>query len=482
MKKFIVLGFLYFLCSMFGQQISMDYLLENIIEHSLDNGLNWRVNTAFGINDQRKIIKMDLGNYNYSKIFYDDESFSDSTDTELNIYSAYYLRFDKYLKPSGTLDYFINLNFKDNFSTWLHPRITSNGDHLDNYTGLPRTRRLGFNSGEVDLSGLGYFSNWLNIWYGRSRHNWGTIIGNNLPLSKESPSYESLNINFDLNKYRFSYFHGFLENINDFNRYITGKGIEYTNKKNLLFSFQEIIIYSGLNRSLDFAYLNPISTHLDIELNDRDNDFDGYESQNAIWQMSFDYLLKKFFRISWNIAIDEFALDQMSSDTLSSRNDYAYNIRFCYKNNFLIPSSLIFENIFISKYMFRHSRGENNFVLRNLPLGSNLGSNIDLKRVGIKFLYKDIYFIELFCGLKKIGQNSILNNPYSPNIFTGYDSSENLIRSDFISFKFGGFIKERMKIYSHFEFEKFNKELKNKLMVSIEFYFFKKTYKGKTWI
>ena len=43
--------------------------------------------------------------------------------------------------------------------------------------------------------------------------------------------------------------------------------MEWTNKKSLVLSLSEVAIYSGFNRSFDIAYLNPISSHLELELN-----------------------------------------------------------------------------------------------------------------------------------------------------------------------------------------------------------------------
>ena len=55
--------------------------------------------------------------------------------------------------------------------------------------------------------------------------------------------------------------------------------------------------------------MNPISTHLEVELNERLN-ITGGENANAIWQLSFDYLFKKRLRISINYLFDEFVIDE----------------------------------------------------------------------------------------------------------------------------------------------------------------------------
>ena len=112
-------------------------------------------------------------------------------------------------------------------------------------------------------------------------------------------------------KIKVKYIHGFLEsNTENINRYVTAKGIEYTNKKTFLLSFSEIIIYSGYNRPIDIAYLNPISTHLEIELNNRLNNV-GTDNSNAVWQISIDKLFKNKIRFSFNYLYDEFVIDEV---------------------------------------------------------------------------------------------------------------------------------------------------------------------------
>ena len=68
------------------------------------------------------------------------------------------------------------------------------------------------------------------------------------------------------------------------------------------------MIYSGEGRSLDIGYLNPIGSHLEIELNNRLNVISTFNA-NAVWQIHVDYLLLKNIRISFNLLYDEFVFD-----------------------------------------------------------------------------------------------------------------------------------------------------------------------------
>ena len=90
---------------------------------------------------------------------------------------------------------------------------------------------------------------------------------------------------------QFKTFNGFLERKDGYNRYISARAIEWSNKKSVLISLSEVIVYSGINRPMDFSYLNPISSHLEVELNDRQNQL-STSSGNAMWQLSTDILTR----------------------------------------------------------------------------------------------------------------------------------------------------------------------------------------------
>ena len=98
----------------------------------------------------------------------------------------------------------------------------------------------------------------------------------------------------DYGKVRVRYIYGFLENIdNNINRYITARGLEWTNKRSFIIGFSETVIYSGINRSMDLGYLNPISSHLEIELNNRLNIIGDGNSNALFGNYTLDYLIKE---------------------------------------------------------------------------------------------------------------------------------------------------------------------------------------------
>ena len=250
---------------------------------------------------------------------------------------------------------------------------------------LPKDKqRLSLVSGETDLSGQ-VIQMIIYIFILVGGESWGAGEDIQLALSHNSPSYDYFKFLYDHNKVRFIYFHGFLETINQNNRYIAGKGFEISNYKNLVASISEVIIYSGFNRPVDFSFLNPISSILEVEQNNRQNLL-GFDNANAIWQISIDKLIKNRLRISGNLMIDELILDSEEIDS-GKVNNYGWSFRASYnivKNNNLF--NLYFNTLYISSHALKHGIGYNNFVQRGHPLGWRYGSDGTKFKIGLRSL------------------------------------------------------------------------------------------------
>jgi hypothetical protein len=225
---------------------------------------------------------------------------------------------------------FGHFSFKKHYYGYLYPRIVNDTTAFIRYSGTPQDiARGGFNSGETDLSGIGFQNDWLTLQLGRGRESWGAGNEIQLALSENSPAYDYGLLGLDFGKLRVKYIHGFLESTeNDINRYITARGIEWTNRKSLVMGLSETVIYSGEDRPLDIGYINPISTHLEVELNERLNT-SGANNANGVWQISGDWLLNQKLRISGNYLFDEFVLDQVEFDN-GKEHGKAYSGRISY--------------------------------------------------------------------------------------------------------------------------------------------------------
>ena len=297
----------------FSQEIPNEFLEFQVQKLLTDTGQNWETNTTFGLPRFQSISKTNIEN----SIKFDS----------LNIRT----RTGIFTKNGAMALYgFGHFSFKKNYYAYLYPRIVNNPDAFIRYSGIPRDiTRGGFNSGETDLSGIGFQNDWLTLQLGRGRESWGAGKEIQLALNENSPAYDYGLLMLDFGRLRTKYIHGFLESTeNDINRYITARGIEWTNRKSLVIGLSETVIYSGEDRPLDIGYLNPISTHLEIELNDRLNIL-GDGSANGVWQVSGDWLINQKFRISSNYLFDEFVLDQVEFDN-GKEHFIAYSGRISY--------------------------------------------------------------------------------------------------------------------------------------------------------
>ena len=248
----------------------------------------------------------------------------------------------------------------------------------------------------IVYSGFGFENNWVVLQLGRGSEDWGAGNDISLALSNRGDPYEYFMLSSDYGNLRVKYIHGFLETTSDsINRYLNVRGLEWTNKKSLIIGISETIVYSGLsNRSMDIAYFNPISTHLELELNDRLNFIKGGHS-NTVWQIHMDWLFKNRSRLSINYLIDEFILDP---DIESNKiNSTAYSLRYSIT---LLNSKDKILNFFVSRISvgtptFRHAMGSNNFVNNGIPLGWEYGSDGKEINWGFNYLHNSKRFLEL---------------------------------------------------------------------------------------
>ena len=195
------------------------------------------------------------------------------------------------------------------------------------------------------------------------------------------------------------------------NRFLVAKGIEFTNKKSFLLGASETIIYSGLNRPLEIAYLNPVSSHLETELNNR-LQIKGNGNSNAVWQIHLDILFKEAIRVSMNILIDEFVFDP--DIEIGKEHGRALSFRISYKALKLGDNILIFHSkyIYVGTPTFRHGTGTNNFVHNMFPLGWSKGSDAEEFSLGFNYSDKKSIIFSLNTGFIIYGDENILFRPF----------------------------------------------------------------------
>ena len=310
---------------------------------------------------------------------------------------------------SFSLSGFNRFQYKNHYYGYIYPSFVSKTFNNDVSDVKPKLIHH-----KEDQYGLGFENNWAILQISRGKQSWGAGNDIQLAMSENSSVYDYFLLGSDYGKVRVRYMHGYLENVEtNINRYITARGLELTNNRFMVVGFSEIVIYSGEDRLMDLGYLNPMSSHLEIELNNRLNVL-GVNYSNAVWQIHMDYLPIENFRVSLNYLYDEFVMDQQIE--LEKEHGKALSLRVAYtplsssKHLFTLFSSLVY----VGTPTFRHKIGTNNFVQNGRPLGWSRGSDGQEICVGMNYFnYKNLIF-SFSTGLLQNGQESIINRVFEP--------------------------------------------------------------------
>ena len=353
------------------------------------------------------------------------------------------------LNKKNSITAYSYIFFENNFFSYFNLNIN---DEVSSFRLYKNIEKKIMNSStktiKIDFSGFGFENNWVNVQINRGSERWGAGENIELALSNSSDSYDYFELGSDYGNIRVKSIYGFLEKSNDnINRYITGRGIEWSNKKSFIIGFSETVIYSGYNRSFDIGYLNPVSSHLETELNNRLN-IKGNENSNAVWQLHSDLLLKEKIRISFNYLFDEFVLDP--DIEIGKDHGRAFSLRFSYsvKNQNKNMLTFYFKNIFVGSPTFRHGNGTNNFVQKNRPLGWEKGSDSQEISFGLNYSNKKTIFWFFNSGSIWSGDENIKERAYDPykNYLKDSFPSGYIIKKRFLDSNFEWWIKKNFRL------------------------------------
>ena len=410
----------------FSQSIPNDFFSYQSRKLFYDAGRDWKSLTIFGPIRFNKKYQNKLKNFNTPTHFDGQIRFDTSNDS----YSLY-----------G----FGRFNYKNHYYGYAYPIIVNKKEN--SHHSRMRTKLI---NNQENHSGLGFENSWIILQIGKGKESWGAGNDIQLALSENSGTYDYFLLGSDYGKVRVRYIHGFLENVEtNINRYITARGFEWTNKRSFIIGFSETVIYSGENRSIDIGYLNPMSSHLEIELNDRLNVV-GNTNSNSVWQLHIDYYLNKRIRFSGNYLYDEFVIDQHIE--IGKEHGKAFSVRLAYtplfsnKHLLILYSSLVQ----VGTPTFRHRNGMNNFVQNGRALGWYRGSDGQEFCIGMNYFYNNDLLASFSTGFFQSGEETITNRIFEPyeDYLSGPFPSGQVDKSFFIETNFTYWWKENFSISS----------------------------------
>jgi len=300
------------------------------------------------------------------------------------------------------------LHFQSSWYVRSMFRVTNEARSLPHYSGVSRgIARFGFNSSEVDQGAIGYENEHLSVEYGRSREIWGADVEDNLILSGSAPSYESLKVEGRYNGFTYRYFYGFLEAFEDSaaggvtERYIVGRGLEYRNGRSLVCGIGEVAILSGVDRSLEWGYLNPLKLSYESRRS----------SSNAVWIGSVDWLASSSLRLSGSFLVDRYRDSNNKPIFRSDLTGLQAHVAWTpYRSK--VGVTALADYARMGTYCLMDDSPYRQFSTRSQVLGNSIGNDADKLEAGLRVVYPIPVISEFAFGTRRQGEMSLLTEPY----------------------------------------------------------------------
>ena len=343
--------------------------------------------------------------------------------------------------------------WRRNWYARFYARFTNEPRSLPHYSGVPRDiSRAGLRTGEIDQAIVGYRNDWATVEFGRGREIWGVQTEDNLVLSGNAPPYERLLMEVRYRRFAYRMFYGFLELYDDpvggeVQRYLVGRCLEYRNGRNLVAGVAETSILSGPNRPVDWAFVNPLALHIEVEQNDRSNA--GGNLDNGAWTLYLDWLARTDLRLSGAFVLDEAKLERQERaagkpDALGWFGRAAWTLR-----RQPVGVTLFTSYTRLGTFTFQHNPGGNNFVTRGELLGASIGNDADRLAAGVRVVFPFPASVEMEVGRWRWGDNNLISNVYRP--FAEYVSqpfpSGTVRQNDYVAVGFDSQLRPRLAVY-----------------------------------
>ena len=309
------------------------------------------------------------------------------------------------INPSGEFTYnpFIKAKMivNDNIEFEASLSITNDGSNITGFSAIEeKNARFSFVSGEYQSAILRLKNNNMGFELGRDVISIGRMEYTNLLGGFYTPSFNGFKSYISFNNFKFIHDLRFIENIKyeneNINRYITYHAIEFSNE-NLYLNVTEVVVYGGIDRPVDLSYLNPLTSYIEVEHNNRMNYPRKPNSSNWYLNISGDiYSSSKLSRNTFNLLLDDIQIDKKRRSYIPDLFGFQY--RFSKFFNTVLGQKLIayIQYSSLSTYLYTHENGYCNFVGRGYPLGNLLGNDYTQLNVGVKLYEHNIIKIDYF--------------------------------------------------------------------------------------
>ena len=163
------------------------------------------------------------------------------------------------------------------------------------------------------------FSN-ATFQFGRAPVWWGQSWESSIIQSGDSPPYDFVSAQLKFGSFQLGLLSGQLHSVQvdtlgRFKRFIGGKRLTYLSKsRRLILTIGDLILYSGVNRSIEWQYLNPLVPYFFADLEKGTEYFQGVDNDNTMIFFNGRYLIKNTLSTYFELLIDDFQMDIENRD------------------------------------------------------------------------------------------------------------------------------------------------------------------------
>ncbi len=311
---------------------------------------------------------------------------------------------------------------------------------LDRESSYGNNVKFAFLDNDLDFtqSHITYENNWFYATIGREVRNLGAGISQNVFISNSSQPFDALSLGAKFKTFEYKFTHGSLLATPDDSNLTQGFNTTIHDKFLVMhrFAFRpswgEIALWEGViysNRSIDFAYINPLSFLKSVEhaLRDRDNSM-----------MGLDFTIRPInnFQLKGSFLLDDIIIDEIGNGFWSNKT--AWNIAGIY--SFDSPIDIGAEYSRVEPYTYSHFNRANSYSTDSGLLGSIIEPNSDYISVMANYWIADKYPLTVRYIRKRHGRNVFEDGELTQNVGGSSEQTRRPDDSEVVEFLDGDLI------------------------------------------
>jgi len=236
-------------------------------------------------------------------------------------------------------------------------------------------------TGRINNAWVLYRKKKVELLIGRIAYKWGPGVFSSLYLNGELPQYDQIGVKFRFSpEFQVHSFTSKLPTIYDgnnsmINRFLSGHRVKWNINDKMVFGFGDIILYSGLNRDLNFAYSNPFIPYFASIYEGGNESATNDDNMLIFFELLWQYT--SYTRFYSEFIIDDFQVDIKDrakiDDALGITLGHTLNIPI----NKKVDLNTQIEYTVLNTWVYNHSGLLSSYTYKDRPIGNQEGGDVE---------------------------------------------------------------------------------------------------------